>query len=703
VLILMGVALACVPGMTTTPAAAQEELDVLPAPAPRMLYDYLQGSARVHFEQRRAAVAALKTPEDIQKRQDELKARFARALGGFPLKTPLNPRVVGRKQYDGYRVEKVIFESRPDHHVTGALYLPDGEGPFPGVLLPCGHSANGKAGGTYQRASILLAKNGLAVLCYDPIGQGERIQLLDAEGKPEVAGSTLEHSLVGVGALLVGQNAATYRVWDGIRAMDYLASRPEIDPDRLGCTGNSGGGTLTAYLMVLDDRIKVAVPSCYITSLERLFATIGPQDAEQNITGQVAFGMEHADYVTMRAPKPTLLSVGTRDFFDIDGAWASYREAKLIYGRLGYGERVDLFESDEPHGFTRPRREAATRWLRRWLLNRDDAPTEGEFSIASDAELQCTESGQVLRDFRGKSAFDLNAARARELAADRARQRSGAAPSGLLEEIERRIALKSRAGAVPPIREVGEVRQPGRMVRKLVLETEPGIQVPMLHITPDQPAEGGAPLIVAIGHDRASAFEPEGLVSRWTGKGHAVLLADLRGMGETTPELRYHKSKRREFGMDPQEAFLSLHLDRPLLGQRVYDVLRMLDALGDRTRSGVHLVGIGVGGPIALHAAALDPRIGQLTLERSILSWTEVVETPLALDQLSNVVPGALLAYDLPDLATSLAPRTLMLVSPIDPTGQSASKASMDAYCDPVRQAYRSKDAESRLTIQVAP
>ena len=111
---------------------------------------------------------------------------------------------------------------------------------------------------------------------------------------------------------------------------------------------------MTSYLMALDDRIAVAAPSCFITSLERLFATIGPQDAEQNITGQVAAGLEHADFITMRAPKPTLLTVGTRDFFDIQGSWDSFREVKLIYGRLGFGERVDLFESDEPHGFTTP-------------------------------------------------------------------------------------------------------------------------------------------------------------------------------------------------------------------------------------------------------------------------------------------------------------------------------------------------------------
>jgi len=693
-------ALICSLGMATGPAAAQDDFKVLAAPSDRMLYDYLLHEARAHFDARRAAVAALQTPEQIQHRQRELKARFVESLGGFPEKTPLNARVVGKHQRDGYRIEKVVFESRPNHHVTAVLYLPEGDGPHPGVLVPCGHSANGKAAEPYQRVCILLAKNGLAVLCYDPIGQGERAQLLDDQGKPALGGGTNEHSLVDVGARLVGSNVATYRIWDGFRAMDYLASRPEVDPNRLGCAGNSGGGTLTAYLMALDDRIQAAVPSCYITTLERLFATIGPQDGEQNITGQIAFGMDHADYVTMRAPKPTLLSVGTLDYFDIDGAWTSFREAKLIYGRLGHGECVDLFESYEPHGFTKPRREAATRWLRRWLLGVDDAPTEEDFPIATDAELQCTESGQVLADFQGRSVFDLNAERARELAADRSKRSTDADPAELLRKVERRIALKARPAVAPPIREAGEVQKNGLRVRKLVFQTEPGIEVPALWIDPAEPAGDKAPLIVVVGSDRAAALKPGGLVERWTGQGRAVLLLDPRGMGETAPSPRYHAGK--DFGPDSQEVFLALHLDRPLLGQRVFDILGALDALGDRIGAGVHLIGVGDGGPIALHAAALDRRIGELTLERSILSWTEAAGSTRPRRQLSNVVPGALLDYDLPDLAASLAPRPLTIAAPITAAGEPASEAGLDEFRDALSRAHQAGGAEGKLIIRPA-
>lgn len=220
---------------STACVSAQDDLTVLkPAadetPPRKLLYTYLEGQARKHFETRRKAVADLKTPEDVQRRQADLKAKFIEALGGFPERTPLNAQVIGKLPGDGYHVERIVYESRPSHHVTALLYLPDGKGPFPGVLLPCGHDTNGKAAASYQRAGILLAKNGIATLCYDPIGQGERLQALDSMGKPTIASSTSEHTLVGVGALLVGRTTASYRIWDGMRSLDYLASRPEIDP-----------------------------------------------------------------------------------------------------------------------------------------------------------------------------------------------------------------------------------------------------------------------------------------------------------------------------------------------------------------------------------------------------------------------------------------------------------------------------------------
>ncbi|HZT81961.1 MAG TPA: acetylxylan esterase, partial [Gemmataceae bacterium] len=573
--------------------AADEDLTVLKGDgdvSPRkMLYTYLQGEAKKHFDARRKAVAALKTPEDVRRRQKELRQKFVAALGGFPEKTPLSARVVGTLKGDGFRVEKVIYESRPRHHVTANFYLPEGKGPFPGVLVPCGHSANGKAAEAYQRACILMAKNGLAVLCYDPIGQGERVQLLDRQGKPAIAGSTSEHTMVGAGALLVGTSAATYRIWDGIRSLDYLASRPEVDPKRLGCTGNSGGGTLTAYLMALDDRIVAAAPSCYVTTLERLFATIGPQDAEQNITGQVAFGMEQTDYVTMRAPRPTLICTATQDFFDIQGSWTTFREAKLQYGLLGHGERVDLFEYNDKHGFSKPRREAAMRWMRRWLLNKDDAPAEEDFPIFKDAELQCTRTGQVLEDLRGKSAFDLNVDRLGLLAIARTKDPYDPPDAAT---VRRLLALPERASPAK-LSEAGQVQRTGHVIRKLVFETEPGIRAPALYFVP-QKGNGPLPLVLYLnGEGKAAAARPGGPIEKLVRAGHRVLALDLRGTGETAPGT-VPPNRPNYFGVEWKEAFLGLHLNRPLLGQRVLDVLAVLERVrADRMADAVALHGVG--------------------------------------------------------------------------------------------------------------
>ena len=640
--------------LLAAPLHAQDKLQILtPDQEPRtMLRRFLHGELSKHFEARKKLVASLDSPEKITKRQIELKAKFIAAIGGFPKeKSPLNAKVVGSLKGEGFRVENVIYESRPNHHVTANLYIPDGKGPFPGVLVPCGHSANGKAADAYQRACILLAQNGLAALCYDPIGQGERLQLIDDKLKPGIPGSTNEHTMVGVGALLVGQSTAGYRIWDGIRSIDYLCSRSEIDPKRIGCTGNSGGGTLTAYLMALDERIVCAAPSCYITSLERLFATLGPQDAEQNITGQVAFGMDHADFITMRAPRPTLICIASQDYFDQQGSWTTFREASQIYAKLGHGERVALFEYDDKHGFSKPRREAAMRWMRRWLLNVDDAPKEGGFKSFTDEQLQCTRSGQVLADFKGVSAFGLNLQEAKKWAKTRETFVS-------LSKQERQAMVRAKLrlpAEIPTAKEVSKkvhYLEDRLSTYKVVYESEKGILLPGLRFKHIQP-KGPPVLVLAESGLPADGKLPAWLQEKYEKHHREIWIFDLRGLGEKS---RGTGKNAGFFGAEPKEAFLALHLDRPLLGQRTLDALSLVKMINN---DAVEIVGIGASGPIALHAAALDERIAVITLENALESWLSVVQTPISRGQLANVVPGVLQAYDLPDLRRSLAPRLI--------------------------------------------
>ena len=658
-----------------------------PTDSRKQLYDFLLNECRKHFQRRRLEIEQLRSAEQICQRQDRLRKQFVAALGGFPDKTPLRPQVTGTLTGAGFRVEKVIFESRPGHHVTAALYVPGGQGPFPGVLLPCGHSANGKAAEAYQRACISLAKHGFVVLCYDPIGQGERYQILDDEGKPSIRSSTTEHTLVGIAALLVGWNTATFRIWDGIRALDYLSSRPEVDAQRLGCTGNSGGGTLTAYLMALDDRILAAAPSCYITSLERLFESIGPQDAEQNILGQVAFGLDHADYITLRAPKPTLVLTATYDYFDIRGSWETFREAKRLYGLLGFPERVELAEFPTKHGFHKGQREAMLRWMRRWLQSKDDAATEPDFPVFTDAQLQCTKTGQVLADLKGVSVFDIcrqEADRCRQLRVEWLKQPADA---------RRKILAKLLAWReVAPAKTVS-VRA-GRTRR--LMETEPGITVSVQLVRSSQ--DGPLTLCVVESESQLADLLQEGsaLRQRLTGTVWAMVPRGMTALPRAKP------GSMDMVGPDWREAFLALHLNRPLLGQRAWDVVSVLEALRlEFPHRSVQLVGLGRCGPIVLHAAVLAPKVDSLILANMLASWETIIRERISVGQLANVVPSALRYYDLPELMTWLAPRPLEIFHPVSADGSELAEEQIRTIFRPVVEAYHRAGAADRLHLDM--
>jgi dienelactone hydrolase len=694
-------------GLISTPALGQDETSKAKGDAdPRkMLHSYLLAEAQKHFDARREIIAKLQSPDDIKKRQEYLKGKFIEALGGFPEKTPLNAKVVGKINANGFRVEKVIYESRPEHHVTANFYVPDGKGPFPGVLMPCGHSANGKAAEAYQRVCILLAQHGMAVLCYDPIGQGERSQLLDKMGKPAIAGSTSEHTMVGIGALLVGQSTATYRIWDGIRSLDYLASRPEVDPKRLGCTGNSGGGTLTAYLMALDDRIVCAAPSCYLTTLERLFATIGPQDAEQNITGQVAFGMEHADYILMRAPKPTLMCVATQDFFDIGGAKTTFKEASDIYKKLGAEEKMAFFEYDDKHGFSKPRREAAVRWLKRWLVGVDEPIKEGDFPVFKDEELQCTRSGQVLEDFKGKSAFQLSAAEAKRRSSERVRFVE--APH-YLEPVRKLLGLPPDWPAMkqPPLTNVEPVETKERYtIHRFTIETEPTIT--LRGVWYNRGVGKGKLIFYLPEYGINNSGTPPRSIDNFVRGGREVFAIELRGLGASPPTAA--NAKPNYFGNDFKQAFLALHLNRPLLGQRFIDFNQFLRSpeIVKRLQSpdieGLHFIGEGVSGLVALHTAALTWQGRgpvEVTLDRTLISWDNVAQTPISYNQLSGVVPGVLRVYDLPELAATLAPSTLTIRNTVDCQQRPVSQEELESAYSKCRESYARRGAKDKLVLQ---
>ncbi|MBN2310152.1 MAG: acetylxylan esterase [Candidatus Hydrogenedentes bacterium] len=637
-----------------------------------MMVDYLQGQAAAAYARRAEAFEALSTPEELHAWQEARRAFFVEQLGGWPERTPLNARIVGAIDADGFRVERVVYESRPGFPVTAALFLPLSDPPWPGVLVPCGHSATGKACDLYQQVCIFLARNGLAALIYDPIGQGERSQILTDDGKPRF-GSTMEHTLVGVGSSLLGTNTAAFRIWDGMRGIDYLCSREDIDATRIGCTGNSGGGTLTSYIMALDERVACAAPSCYLTSFERLNEKAGPQDAEQNIAGQIGFGMDHADYILMRAPKPTVILCATHDFFDISGTWDTFRQAKRFYTKLGFPERVDLVEAPEKHGFSDALRQGAVRWMRRWLLEIDDAVVEAESTVFTPEQLYCTPEGQVMRVDGVRSTFDINAEQADGLIAKRKAFWAEAPKAEALARVRAVATIRPLADLPAPEHESGPaIERDGYRIEKHILRPEPGIALPALLFVPA--TANGQTCLYIHGEGKAADAAPGGAIEARVREGYTVLAPDLRGLGETQAD--WGASSWLElFGPDWKAVYLAYLLGKPYLAMRAEDVAVCARFLAQHAGNGapVHLVAVGEAGPPALHAAALEPGLfASVRIERSVVSWDAVVRTPIAKRQLVNTVHGALQCYDLPDLAASLPEGLLTIAEPLDPTGQPA-------------------------------
>ena len=611
----------------------------------------------------------LKTPEQIAEYQKRQKAFFTKQLGAWPKRTPLNPQVVDKVQRSGFTVEKIIFESQPKHYVTAAMFLPDPKRhkpPYPSVLVPCGHSALGKGCDPYQRAAMLLALNGIAALVFDPIDQGERGQLLGSNGLPPMWG-TKAHTMLGVGSILIGRNTAWFEIWDGMRAIDYLQSRREVDPKRIGCTGNSGGGTQTSYLMALDERISCAAPSCYLTSTERLAQTIGPADSEQNIFAQVAFGMHEADYVLMRAPKPTLICCVTRDFFDISGTWDTFRNAKRIYTRLGFSERMDLAEQDEKHGFHMHLRVAMVRWMMRWLDGKDKPITEpDDLKPLTKAEIQCTPTGQVMALKGARSVYDINDDRAATLAKQRPDLWKPERQAETLKQVAELAGIRPMDKLPSPVvTQAGSVKQSGYSIEKLIIKPEADIYLPGLLFIPDKKAD--APPLLYV-HESGKTADGK-VIDKLVAGGRVVLAVDLRGIGETL-QTRQRKFSSH-FGSDWKDCYSAYMLGRSYVGMRAEDVLLCARWLAKRRKkTSVDMVAVGHVGVPALHAAAIEQgQFASVKLTGVLTSWSDVLRKRIVRRQLTNTVHGALEVYDLPDLAGVLG-KKLTIVKPVDATGK---------------------------------
>jgi dienelactone hydrolase len=644
---------------------------------PRMVQEYYVERLRRFEQANTQAKAALQTKGDAEAYVRAVRQKIRTCFGPFPEKTPLNARITGTVDRDVYRIEKVIFESRPGFPVTGNLYLPtEHSSPLPGVVASCGHSDNGKANTVYQSFAQGLARMGYVVLIYDPLGQGERLQYPDSQLKSRIGVGVREHLYAGNQQFLIGEFIGAWRAWDGIRALDYLLTRPEVDSQRVGVTGNSGGGTLTTWLCGLDERWSMAAPSCFITSFRHNLENELPADTEQCPPQVLALGIDHEDFIAAMAPKPVLLLGKERDFFDVRGTEAAYSHLKRLYALLGAEDRIGFFAGPTSHGYSQENREAMYRFFNR-VTRVSDSQAEPPLVMEKDETLWCTPQGQV-SPLGARTVYSFTRERSQVLA----RQRQELRGTELAKTIAQVLKLPPRTG-VPDyriLRLLPSRKYPSSHATTYAVETEPGVHALVYRLMKAaheaRPPRGPARAVLYISN-RSSDVElrEEPLLRELleAEPGAAFYTCDVRGIGESQPNTCGEDTFLHPYGSDFFYAIHGIMLDYPYAGQRTHDVLRVLDWMKSLGHDEVHLAAKGWGSIPATFAAVLSDLVRQVTLKNALTAYADIAESEDYAWPLARLVPGVLAQFDLPDCYRALQVKQLTHIEPWGPvpTGQS--------------------------------
>lgn len=649
----------------------------------RCLPDYLRQLASERYEQRRDEVAGISFVNMVLTKQAALRKDFWQLVGGRPEPTPLHVKTTGELVREGYRLEKLVYESQPGYYVSANLYLPTtGAPPYPGVLFQMGHSPIGKAYPSYQRCCQGLAKLGYVVLAFDPMGQGERVNFLRPEGSlSQLPSPDDEHTAVGRRLLLLGDTCTRWQVWDAVRSLDVLASHPSVDPARLASTGQSGGATVTMLLATVDERLSVAALAMGNTEN---FACAGfdppgsTDDAEQNLLPSGSVRMDRWDLLIPFAPKPLLILVSAKDTSGtyspryLESGREEFAELRRIYGITGQANDVQWVETGLPHGMSYEPRLRIYNWFAHYLKReREPVVSEPATSPEPEAALRVTATGSVVRSLGSRTPQQAMRERLRAL-------KTPAALPDLrtLLQIETPLTAPVNVAAHMPSRlcEIEAWEVP--IVRSVwapawVFRPKTG--------TPTRPA-----ILLLDARGRNAHWAEDDLCQRLAERGHVVCAADVRGRGDLTPEFgRGAAGYARSHANEDDYAWAGLLLGRSLLGQQVTDLLGVTAALlASPVLSGRPVV-VAASGPLtvpALCASALEPRIARLYLTGGIAAMRQLIESENERQPLTNLVPGWLTHTDLPTVVAALAPRTVTIAGPVNALGEVIPVAQAAAF-----------------------
>jgi len=679
-----------------------------------LLINHLMKKANDLYAIRDREISKLKTKEDWLKRQAFVKAKIYELVGPFPDKSSLNPKITGTIKKEGYRIEKIVFEAMPGYYVTGCCYVPDKiKGKVPAILNVCGHNPDAFRMPVYQVINYNLVKKGIIVFAIDPPGQGEHVQYFNPEKKvSDIGYSVIEHNYFGNQCFLAGSCAARYFIWEGIRGLDYLVSRKEVDPERIGVTGWSGGGQVTTYLSAFDDRVKVSIPCSGSIINRRLLETKGIQDAESFFIHGLANGITFEDLIEVRAPKPTLMTFTSRDeYLTIQSQHEAFKEAKAAFIAMGKEDNLKVSEDDSRHWMTsKIRNDMYSFFMKHFNLPGDPSETEAEIIPAE--ELRVTPTGQILTSFGGDMIFDVNKRDSERLIEDLDRSRKH-----IDEHINKvKIRAKDVSGFIdPPDEEIdpllnGRYQREGYSVGKYTIKGEGDYPIPVLLFVPGNSMDKHPCLVYLHSKGKVTEANPGGELEKLVRQGYVVAAADVIGTGETKNTV----TNRQGTADAGSTAIL---IGRSVVGLQAADIVRVvryLQTLEEVDPSRIGAIATDEMCMPLIHAAAFDPSIKGLVLKGSLISYRSVavnrlykigltlvnksLNMPYEIDYNWNIA-GVLKAYDLPDLIGCIAPRKVAMVNLKDQTLESAPEDLIMMEMAFPRSVYSCKGVSDRLRI----
>ena len=542
----------------------------------------------------------------------ELRQRIFVSTGLWPMpdKRPLRAKIFGRIEHDDYTVEKVCLESWPGFYVTGNLYRPVGaEAPCPGVLNPNGHWPEGRFGhsasGSARGRCIGFARLGCVAFSYDMIGYNDSLQV--------------PHHLP-FGDERWGQSVMGLQLWNSIRSLDFLSSLPDVDPDRIGCTGASGGGTQTFMLAAVDERVKVAAPVNMISAHFQ-----GGCVCEN--APLLRIGMTNVHIGALMAPRPMILIAATGDWTK-NTPRVEYPAIRRVYRLLGAADRLECVQFQAEHNYNDASVAAVYEWFNKWLLGVDDpeAAVVRPYKVDPVSKLRVFASKAQLPRGAIRDSDRLAGLITRDAKSQLTALRPADRPS--LERFQQIMGPALRhALSVDDVRPADVVaRRLGAAdgfdfsVRRLLIGRKGiGDRVPALLFTPN---DGGSAISVVVHGDGKAALLKGGLVGTLVRGGQSVLAIDAFLTGDHHPP-----GARAE---RPKAIAFDSTFNRSDLAERVQDILTAIAfARSVKGAKTINLIGVGRGGLWCLLARAFAPDAARTVIDAcgfdhdSDASWSD--------------------------------------------------------------------------------